>query len=236
MKTRIIGWILAASVLALVLPASPAQQENVPGQKSFPAIRDSFQFTPGAWAEYNIFDKAKNENYRMWIATLAKETIQGKPYSWLEIEVEMKDSPVVVTSILAEETADGPGRIEKAVVQVKGMSAFNVPKKYLQGQDQEVSQFKPAHVVKKLSGKKITRGDKTIDVLAVEAENEKGEKMTAMVSVQLPPIAICDAETADLKMTAINWGAGAKTKIEGPALPFFLWVIEQAFSAVSVKK
>jgi hypothetical protein len=224
------------SILAAFVPPAYAQKESIPGQKALPLIQDSFQFIPGTWAAYDVLDKTKNESYRMTIAALTRETIQGKPYSWLEIEVEMPDAPVVVTSILAEETKNGPGRIEKAVVQVRGMSPFTIPRKYLDGQDQQVGEFSSAHIVRKLENKKITRNGKTVDVTSVEAENDKKEMITATVSLQIPPIALYAAETSDLKMTVDDWGGGAKTKIEGPPIPFALWLIEQVAAGLTKKK
>jgi len=236
MRMRVYSTVVLGAVLSLLGSAVFAQQENIPGQRAFPVLQDGFKFIPGTWATYDVFDKTKNESYRMKIAALAKETVAGKPGSWLEIEVEMKDSPAIVTSILAEETPNGPGRIEKAIVQVKGMSPFTIPRKYLEGQDQQVGEFKPAHIVKKLGSGKITRAGKTIDTLSVEAENDKGEKVRAIVSLQILPIALYEAETSDLKMTAADWGAGAKTKIDGVPIPFFLWIIEQVANGLTIKK
>jgi hypothetical protein len=236
MRRRICGRIIVASVLMLLAAALSNGQENIPGQKKLPILQDGFRFMPGTWTSYSILDKAKNETYTMTIASLTTETIQGKPYSWLEIEVEMKDAPPVVTSILAEETGQGPGRIEKAIVQVRGMSPFTIPRKYLEGQDQTVGEFNPAHIVRKLENRKIILAGKTIDVLAVEAENDKGEKITAQISLQILPIVVYEADTAELKMTALDFGDGAKTKIEGMPLPFALWIIEQVAGGLTKKK
>ncbi len=236
MKRRIVGRILVASTITLFAVAIAAGQENIPGQKQFPILQDGFHFEPGTWTTYSILDKVKNETYKMKFSSLTRETIQGKPYSWLEIEIEMKDAPSVVTSILTEETGQGPGRIEKAIVQVRGMSAFTVPQKYLEGQDQAVAEFKPAHIVRKLENRKIAQAGKTIDILAVEAENDKGEKLTAQVSLQILPIALYEADTADMKMTALDFGGGAKTTIEGMPIPFALWIIEQVADALTKKK
>jgi hypothetical protein len=236
MRRRFAGRIIVVSTLFLLTGALSAQQENIPGQKKLPILQDGFRFVPGTWTTYSILDKTKNETYTMTIAALTKETIQGKPYSWLEIEIEMKDAPAVVTSILTEETGQGPGRIEKAVVQVRGMSPFTIPRKYLEGQDQTVGEFKPAHIVRKLENRKIILAGKAIDVLAVEAENDKGEKVSAQVSLQILPIVIYEADTVDLKMTALDFGEGAKTKIEGLPLPFALWILEQVASGLTKKK
>jgi len=236
MRIRFRSTIILGAVLSLFVTAAFAQKENIPGQRSFPVLQDGFKFIPGTWTTYDIFDKTKNESYRMKIAALTKETVAGKSCSWLEIEVEMKDSPPIVTSILAEETPNGPGRIEKAIVQVKGMSPFTIPRKYLEGQDQQVGEFTPAHIVKKLDSRKITHAGKTIDTLAVEAENDKGEIVKAIVSLQILPIALYEAETSDLKMTAADWGTGAKTRIEGTPIPFFFWIIEQVANGLTIKK
>lgn len=236
MKRRIGGRILVASTLLLLAVALCTGQENIPGQKQFPILQDGFHFEPGTWTTYSILDKVKNETYKMKFSALTRETIQGKPYSWLEIEIEMKDAPPVVTSILTEETGQGPGRIEKAIIQIRGMSPFTIPRKYLEGQDQAVGEFTPAHIVRKLENRKITLAGKTIDVLAVEAESDKGEKLTAQVSLQILPIALYEADTADMKMTALDFGGGAKTTIEGMPIPFALWIIEQVADALTKKK
>lgn len=235
MTRRILRLSLCLPLAAAMLGGVPAQDQNIPGQKAFPLIQDTFKFVPGSWADYTLFDKAKNETFRMRIAALEKETVKGVPCSWLEIEVEMKDAPLVVTSFLAEETPNGPGRIEKAVVQVAGMSPFSVPKKYLDGPDAQVADFKPAKIVKKLEAKKVVLAGKTIEVLFVEAETEKNETVSAGISLRIPPIAVYQAETSEIKMTLNDWGGEARTRITGPAIPFFLWILEAGANAL-IKK
>jgi hypothetical protein len=228
--------VAAVFLIFWTAAAVAAQDQKIPGQAQLPILQDGFKFVPGTWTSYSVFDKAKNETYALKFSALQRETIKGRSYSWLEIEIEMKDTPSVVTSILAEETGQGPGRIEKAIVQVKGMSPFTVPRKYLEGQDQTVGEFKPARIVRKLESRKAVCGGKTIDVLAVEAEDDQGGKVTAQVSLQLPPITVYEAETAEIKMTALDFGGGAKTKIDGLPLPFALWLIEVTADALTKKK
>jgi len=236
MNGRITKRTLAASIFVLFAMALLPAQENIPGQKALLLLQDGLHLTPGTWTSYAILDKAKDETYTMTIASLTKETIQGEPYSRLEIGVAMKDSPPVVTSILAEETGQGPGRIEKALVQVQGMSPFTVPRKYLEGQDQAVGEFKSARIIRELENRKVTLAGKPIDVLAVEEENDKGEEVTAQVSLQILPIVIYEADTVDIKMTALDFGGGAVTKIEGAPLPFALWLIETVANSLTKKK
>lgn len=92
MRRQVRSAIVLGAALFLLGSAAFAQQEDIPGQRAFPVLQDGFKFIPGTWTTYDVFDKTKNEAYRMKIAALAKET------------------------------PNGPGRIEKAIVQVKGMS------------------------------------------------------------------------------------------------------------------
>jgi len=224
--------LLAALALGLPLPA----QDTIPRQASMLVIKDTFSFVPGTWAEYTIFDKEKNESYRMYIAALKRETVGGKSGIWLEIEAEMKDSPLIVTDIFAEETKDGPGKIFKAVIQVKGMSPFTVPQKYLEGEDRQVGSFETAQIVKRLEQKKIVHNGRTIDTLIVEAQDKEGRKTAATISLQIPPIAVFAAETDDVRMTINDWGAGAKTRIEGEPIGFTFWLLEQIANGLTKKK
>jgi hypothetical protein len=220
--------------LAAASKLSP--QDAIPKQASMIVLKDTFQFVPGTWADYTVFDKEKNEPYRFYIAALKRETVGGQSGIWLEIEAETKDAPLVITDIFAEETKDGPGKIFKAVIQIKGMSPFIVPKKYLEGKDQAVGTYEAAQIVKRLEQKKIVHNGRTIDTLLVEAQDKEGRKTTATVSVQIPPIAIYAAETDDIRMTLNDWGVGARTRIEGEPIGFMFWLIEQVANGLVKKK
>jgi hypothetical protein len=221
----------ALATLLLFLPAFAAQAaaqsgQKIPGQKSMLLIQDTFKLVPGTWALYDVLDKEKNEPFLMNIAVLGRETYKGKNGIWLEIEVKMKDMPVVVTDALIDEAAGPSGEVLKAVVQVEGVSPFKVPEKYLKGDGQEVGQFEPAKVVRKLEQKKIVHKGKSVDALVVEAENGQGQKVSATVSLQILPIALYAAETDDLRMTINDWGTGAQTKLKGEPVSMTLWLIE----------
>ncbi|MCX6567365.1 MAG: hypothetical protein NTW38_13260 [Candidatus Aminicenantes bacterium] len=234
MRKRI---VISALLLASLAAASAlSAQDTIPKQASMIVLKDTFQFVPGTWAEYTVFDKEKNEPSRFYIAALKRETVGGQSGIWLEIEAEMKDSPLVITDIFAEETKDGPGKIFKAVIQVKGMSPFIVPKKYLEGEDQAVGTYETAQIVKRLEQKKIVHKGRTIDTLLVEAQDKEGRKTTAIISVQIPPIAIYAAETDDVRMMLNDWGVGAGTRIEGEPIGFFFWLLEQIADGLVKKK
>ncbi len=226
MKTRLIPLFILAITLSLPA-AAPEAKQNIPGQQPMVIIEGNFRFIPGSWADYTILDKAKNETYRMLMSVLDQENYKGLPCRWLEIEVAMKDQPTVVTRILATETKNGPGDLQKAVIQVEGYSPFSVPRKFLQGKDQEVAKVEPARVVKRLERKTLSHLGKTIQAWVVEAQTAQGENVSAVVSEELPPFCLYQAETEDTRMTVNDWGLGAKTRITGEPTSFFLWIIEQ---------
>ena len=226
--------IAAVCVLSVAMPL--AAQDPIPKQAPLVVLEGSFAFVPGTWATYNVLDKGKNETSRLTIAALKRETVGGRPGIWLEIEAEMKDVPAVVTDLFAEETKDGPGKIYKAVIQVKGMSPFIVPKKYLEGEDQTVGAYQPAQIVKRLEQKKLVIKGRTIDSLQVEAQDKDGRMTKATVSVQVPPLALVTAETDDLKMTLDDWGEGAVSRISGIPIGFTLWLMEQIAEGMIKKK
>jgi hypothetical protein len=234
MNPRLLGPVVLLASLALGAPL--AAQDPIPRQASPLVIKDSFSFVPGTWADYAIFDKVKNEASRMYISILNRDTVGGKAGIWMEIEAEMKDSPLVVTDVFVEETKAGPGEIYKAVIQVKGMSPFTIPKKYLEGQDQQVGNFEAAQIVKRLEQKKIVHQGKTIDAWIVEAQDKEGRKVAATVSLQVLPITVVSAETDDMRMTLNDWGVGAKTRIEGQPIGFTLWIMEQIVNGLGKKK
>jgi hypothetical protein len=201
--------------------------EKIPGQKPLIIIGDKFQFITGSWATYQILDKAKNETYRMHIAVLERDKKQRPLSSWMEIGVESKGNPAVVTRFLAEETAQGPGKMFKVIVQVAGYSPFNVPKKYFQGKNAEVAPTVPAQILKRLEKRAFKAGSRQVEGWEVEAEDAKGARTRGVVSEEVAPIGVLEAESNDVKMTLEDFGMDARTRITGTPLPFSLWILEQ---------
>jgi len=225
MRNRI--FVIPILLVSLIgLAAAQSTPQKIPGQRPTLLIQDTFKLIPGTWALYDVLDKEKNEPFLMTISVLDREVFKGKNGLWLEIEVQMKDMPLVITDALVEEGPGGPGEVLRAVVQVEGVSPFKVPQKYLKGDNREVGQFEPAKIVKRLDQKKIVHKGRTIDALVVEAENSQGQKVAATVSLEIPPLALYSAETDEMKLTVNDWGAGAKSKLQGTPVSFTLWLIE----------
>ena len=210
-----------------------AGQENIPGQRPMLLLDNAFQFISGSWADYTYFDKQKNESTRLYFSILDRETVKNAPYIWMEIEAAVKDAPVVVTRVLIEEKKAGPFRIDQAIVQVQGYSPFSVPQKYLEGQDQQVGQFQAAHIVSQLAQQVIEHNGKKINAITAEAATDKGDKMSITYSLELPPIAVYQAENKDFRLSINDWGMDARSKINGPPESFLLWIMEQVNNAIS---
>jgi hypothetical protein len=232
---KTIAWTL---LIGLAAGGILLAEEQVPGQKPLVLIADTFQFVPGSWARYNILDKKKNETYVLLFSMLEKEQKKDKIFSWMEIEILMKDQPRVVTRFLAEETPQGPGDIDSAVVQVQGYDPFTIPKKYLKPDKNAdgVAQFKPAKIVKKLERKTVGPPGKRVQAWVVEAVTEDGQNIRAVVSEEILPIAVYDVESPEIRMTADDWGQGAKTKVEGTPIPFWLWLLDQISTGLGGEK
>jgi hypothetical protein len=223
-KIVILGLALAAAAGVLF-----AAQERVPGQKPLVVVEGAFQFLPGSWARYNVLDKVRRETYSLSLAVLERKIIDGRACSWLEIEVRMKDQPRVVTRVLAEETGEGPGEIRSAVVQVEGSDPFSVPKGCLKPESKSgrVAPVQAAEITRRLERTAVCLRGRTISAWRVEARTEDGRELKATVSKELPPIGVYDIESPELRMTADDWGMGARSEVKGTPLPFWLWLLDQ---------
>lgn len=221
-----------AFLLALSALPSPAMAAEIQGQKPVMFIGEAFQFVPGAWSRYTVRDTAKGEQYRLWIATLAKGKAAGGPSSWLEIEVAMADTPTVVTRFLVRETPQGPGELLDVIVQMQGYSPFVVPKKYYRGQDKEVGQFQTTHVLRRVGQRTLTLCGRDIPVVDVEAQDAAGKPVTATVSEAVLPIGVVAADANGMTMTLDDWGTGGKSRIDGSPMNFYLWLLMQVGQGV----
>lgn len=213
------------SIICCMLPL-PALSAEIAGQKSVMFIGDAFQFVPGAWASYDVLDKAKNERYRMWIATLEKSS-KRKDASWMEIAVDMAKAPPVVTRFLVLETPKGPGDLLDVVVQMQGYSPFTVPRKYYTGEAREVGDFASAQTLKRVAERTLRLGDRDIKVVDVEALDPDGNTVTATVSEAVLPIGVVVADANGVAMTLTDWGDAAKSRVEGAPMNFYLWLLKQ---------
>jgi hypothetical protein len=225
---------LLLALLLCLAPAASFAAGPVPGQKTLLIVGDAFQFVSGSWAAYRVTDKAKQETYRIKISILDRTLRKQQPFWWMEIEVEPPKDPVVVTKMLVEETSQGPGEIQEVIVQASGYSPFRVPKKYYQGkpEDRQVKPVQPAHVVKRLEKKSLVRNGRTLQAVEMEAEDSQGRPLGAIVSEELPPIGVCEAENDEVRMELADWGGGARSAITGTPLNFYLWIMQQLGKAL----
>lgn len=225
--------VFSLFLLAAAAAAGSGSADTVPGQKPLIIIDGSFRYLKGSWASYHVTDLAKNETYRMYISVLDQTTRKKKgkktTYRWMEIQVEAPGQPAVVTRILAQETREGPGELESVIVQVAGMDAFTVPRSFFDGQkragEPAVTQIQTVKQVRRLERKQYSHGGRKFEAWTLEAVDSSGKPVRAVVSEELAPIGVYLAESGDLRMELTDWGMGAKTRINGPAYPFWLWLM-----------
>ena len=221
--------------MALLLLTGPARAgEKIQGQKQMMIVDDTFQFIPGSWGDYTIRDKKKKESYHFVLSVLKNERVAGKDCAWMEIKIDMKGKPSVLTRVLMEKTAKGPGEALKAIVQIAGFDPFTVPEKYLkEGKEKQVAPTRKYKVVKRLRQRKILFNGHTINLWEVEAESTDRHKVTAWVSNEIPPLGVFKVDIPEFGMYLNDWGSGAKSEITGTPMNFYLWIAQQVGSAIS---
>ncbi len=224
--------IFALAGLAASGAAADAKKEPVPGQRTAILIDGKFRFVPGSWARYSVLDKVKQERYELTFAILDTKKQGGKPYRWMEIDARLEKQPRVVTRLLVEETAEGPGAMADVIVQVQGMTAFRVPKKFYKNQkDAAVAPAAEAFVRKEVEQRSVQVAGRQVAAILVEAEDRQGKVIRAVVSEECAPIGVVSAESDELRMMLTDFGLGAKTGVQGPVLNFYLWLMEQIAGA-----
>jgi hypothetical protein len=221
---------VALGLLAGAGSGGSAAREQIPGQKRpLVIVGDTFRFVEGSWARYVVDDLQTGETYRMTMAVLEKGRKKSTVGRWMEVDVRMPGQPGVATRFLVTETAQGPGELLEAIVQVEGMTPFSVPGRFLKaGNDQKVAPLKPAKLVRQSTEKiSIPHRDGAIEAWAVDAETAEGERVQATVSLELPPITLYEATTREMRMKAEDWGLGARSAIRGEPQSFYIWLLEQ---------
>ncbi len=228
----IVVW-LATVVVGAGLFVPQGQTAEIEGQRPTMIVGDAFQFIPGAWSSYYVHDRAKKEYYRMYIATLERLTRDGKSCSWMEVGVTPEKDPAVVTRFLVEETRSGPGEILDVIVQVQGYSPFTVPESFYRGEEKDVGNFKGTTVAKRLARRVIPIGGRSLNAWDVEAVDDRGDTLEALVSEEVSPIGVIMAESPLIGMYLSDWGGEARSKIEGTPLNFYVWLMMQMGGALT---
>jgi len=225
---------LFAVTVLLFLPGPGRTAEKIQGQKQMMIVDDAFQFVPGSWGDYTIRDKKKKESYHFVFSVLKNERVAGKDCAWMEIKIDMKGKPSVLTRVLMEKTAKGPGEALKAIVQIAGFDPFTVPEKYLkEGKEKQVAPTRKYNVVKRLRQRKILFNGRTVTLWEVEAESADQHRVTAWVSNDIPPLGVFKVDIPEFGMYLNDWGTGAKSEIKGTPMNFYLWIAQQIGSAIS---
>jgi hypothetical protein len=224
--------LLAAG--AFTAAGADPKKEPVPGQRQAIVVNGRFRFVPGSWAAYDVWDKRKNEHYRLTFSILGAKRHKRKEYRWMEIDAQLEKQPRVVTRLLVEETPDGPGEMADVIVQVQGYSAFRVPKKYYR--DKRGSAVAPATGVmvrREVEKRTLKVNGRALPAILVEAEDSAGKEIRAGVSEECAPLGVVYAESEDLEMRLADFGLEAASRVKGPVLSFSFWLLEQVVEGMS---
>jgi hypothetical protein len=231
------GVLVVIVVAGFCAPLRPADQA-APKARPIPTVQGSFQLVPGTWAVYDIHQVADKTDSRLYFA-LDQRVKQGNvPAMWIEVEVTQAEQPGVVTRFLAEETAEGPGKLLDCIVQVKGYDPFRIPKSYLKEGKDEAPKFQtltlPAVTAGKVPSKTaLTVNGRRLQVYAVDGKDEQGRPIRAVVTEEVPPLALVSVTTPDVTMQLVDWGSGVQSRIKGKPSSLWWWITKQIGKALS---
>ncbi|RJX35993.1 MAG: hypothetical protein C4525_02070 [Desulfarculus sp.] len=230
--------VLLAGILGLAAVFWPAgagpaqaQEPKVQGQRPVMVVDGAFLLQPGAWARYQVRDLVKKESSLLYIATLERTSHQGRPAMIMELEVQPQTGDPVVTRILAQDTPQGPGKVYEVVVQPRGYDPFTVPDSFLAdqgGEAGEVQRFRPTGS-QSLS---VTLKGRKLAAHKVSGSDAKGRPFNAVVSQAVPPLGLISVDTPETQMRLEDWGQGARSRIRGEPMNFYLWLILQIGNAM----
>ena len=225
-------WMFGLVVALTVVVASPAPAQEIKGQKPVLLVDGAFQFTPRSWGSYVIHDKETDEFYLFTMSVLDDETRKGQTGTWLEIDIDTFKERVV-TRALVEKKPAGPGDIMAAIVWVEGLKPFSVPEKYLTGADQEVGQFTTATVGARAEQIAFTHDGQRMQGFLAEGRDDKGGAIRALVSLDVAPMGLVWADTAEMAMYLDDWGSGAATRITEKPIGMFAWIMDMVSRGLS---
>ena len=221
--TRVFMSILVAVAFVLT-GAVPVAGQEIKGQRPVMMIGDVFQFNEGSWATYTLHDKKDDSYYSMTMSILESVRRNGKDCAWMEVEIET-EKELVVTRFLTEKTKTGPGDLFEVIVYVYGLDPFSIPHSMLKDANKEVPPLQAGHVTKRIEQRQMSFGGESLDVWTVEGTDSQGKAMSAMVSLDVAPISVLLADTAEASMYLEAWGSGATTRIKGKPKGFLTWVM-----------
>ena len=235
--------IVCGAVLACVFGWNPAVWAAEPAMPSQPApmiVGAVFRFETGAWAEYDMLDKLRDQPYTLRVAVLEQEQVRRnwfsrrRPYRWMEFDVQEPGQPRVVVKGLMQELDDGPGDMRELVMQIEGYpNPLRLGPAWLRRNQEELVDVDLQWVDQRLDEREITHQGRTFTAWRVEATREDGEPVSATVSEALPPFGLYQAETPELRMTLREWGGDAQSTIQGEPLGLSRWILQQVRQAMN---
>jgi hypothetical protein len=242
-KHRIVGIVTFIILAALSTPiqtrAADAGEPPVPDFPPPMVVGDMFQFTEGAWAEYDILDKNEQMTYILRISILEQEAVRRtwfsrrRMYRWLEFQVQMPDHPHVVVKYLGPETPEGPGEPHEMIVQIEEYEdPIRFGRMWLRDNDEQIVTADYEWSDQRVDEETITHAGRTFSAWRAQATADDGTTVEAIVSEELPPFGLYFAENSEQRMTLRDWGMGARTAITGEPVGLFRWITRQVQAAM----
>ena len=181
-----------------------------------------------------MYDKEKFTYTFLDIATRGREECSNPSGCiWIELKVQAEEQPLVITKILAENTPKGPGDVKKAAVWIEGYDPFWIPDKLMERQDKKISNFQgitDKEVIESRIGRLL---GKIVTVKKVIARMPNhGERLTAYVSKDIPPLGIVMLKGPHVDMYLRAWGMQRGSWMTKEPVSFYWWIMKQVGRAL----
>ena len=238
MKHTIIRAVRCVAFTLTILFSFTARGEatvpSIPDQPAPLIVDGAFQFVEGAWAEYDMLDKPRDQAYVLRVSVLGTEQARRtwlsrrRTYRWMEFDVRMPDQPRVVVKSLARERSGGPGEVREMIIQLENYEhPIRLGRTWLRRNQEPMVNESYTWTEHRVEEKDVTHAGRTFTAWQVESTAEDGTRVEAWVSEALPPLGIYITETPDLRMQLRDWGMDARSAITGEPLGLTRWIYRQ---------
>lgn len=231
------GWRWGAAALAAgFLFGGPARAgaPSMPDQPPPLVVGEVFRFVEGAWAEYDMLDKARDQSYVLRISILGSERIRRtwfsprRAYRWMEFDIAMPGQPRVVVKCLARERSTGPGDLQEVILQIEGFAnPIRLGRLWLRQHREEMVDTRYSWSRHRVDEREISHAGRAFRAWRVEAATDDGTRVEAVVSDALPPLGLYFAETPEIRMALRDWGENARSAIRGQPVGLTRWIFQQ---------
>jgi hypothetical protein len=217
---RVLHLVMALMLLGRIGTSAARREHDV--------LEDTFQWVPGAWAEYELIQGATNAPVRFRMAITGLDTSTVPSEAWVEVGIGPTNGAMLVTRMKVEVANSGPGEPLEAVMQFPGSDPIAVPRKHLKsGKTSGTAASRWTSTAVHPTWSNITWMGRELIATEITATNSTGARSRVLVSSNAPPLCIVSACSSNREMRLVEWGSDAKSAIIGEPVGLMRWIWRQ---------